>query len=269
VPAATHREAWNDLVLEYKALLVSEAHPHALVHALLQVDRFLSVHEWRLLESDGDAPIAASVANATSFDTTRTNRLRLRSPLFDFVRATPPNSALPANVVLESIEFAMQLPGHIERGDLGPLTEAEHSFLIDLALVVFHHAYFAFADELLGVERRRLLVRFREFTRYLPRVADRLRIKGLLFEWDDDADTAGWYLREAVLHTSPTAHEFITVLQSAWSFLVERGRYVQAFILLGENVTRVAARDRAEFDSLLLTTAGLARSDSPMPTEDP
>ncbi len=139
-----------------------------------------------------------------------------------------------------------------------PLDRRRQSLLADTCLVVFHQACFALLPELgardWADERRLLTESFPRFADHLPGVSDRYSVLALYHDLSGDWQQAGRYYREALLATHSDNHEFITTLQSSWSFLVEHQMLQQAFDLLLESYPRVARRDLDEVKELMTLT---------------
>ncbi len=108
-------------------------------------------------------------------------------------------------------------------------------------------------------ERRLLMESFLRFADYLPGVSDRFSVLALYHDMSGDWKRAGSYYREALLATHSDNHEFMTTLQSAWSFLVEHQMLQQAFDLLLESYPRVARQDLDEVKELMTLTFVLQR----------
>ncbi len=144
-----------------------------------------------------------------------------------------------------------------------PLDQRRQSLLADACLVVFHHAYFALLPELgardWADERRLLTESFPRFADQVPAVSDRYTVLALYHDLSGDWQRAGRYYREALLATHSDDHEFMTALQTSWSFLIEHQMLQQAFDLLLESYPRVARQDLDEVQELMASTFVLQR----------
>ncbi len=136
------------------------------------------------------------------------------------------------------------------------------SLLVDTCLVVFHQLYFGVLEALppaLSTLRDHAVSCAVDLSRHLP-LADQARVRAMVHELHGDAELAGSFLREEVERTQSESHEFLTVLQSAWSQLIERGRTNDALMLLQAHARRVVDRDVAEFEQLVLETMRIHRA---------
>jgi len=145
-----------------------------------------------------------------------------------------------------------------------PLAERRHSLLVDACLVVFHQAYFVLLPEL-GTrewedERRLLTESFPRLAQHLPQVSDRYTVLALYHDASGEWERAARFYREALLATHSDDHEFMTTLQTCWSFLIEHQMFQQAFDLLLENYPRIARQDLDEVRELMALTFGFQRS---------
>ncbi|MCP4594623.1 MAG: hypothetical protein GY842_28155 [bacterium] len=145
-----------------------------------------------------------------------------------------------------------------------PLPEHWHSLLVDACLIVFHQAYFALLPEL-GTrgwedEQRLLTESFPRFAQHIPRVSDRYTVLALYHDAAGEWERAARFYREALLATHSDDHEFMTTLQTCWSFCIEHQMFHQAFDLLLESHSRIARQDLDEVRELMALTFGLQQS---------
>lgn len=142
-----------------------------------------------------------------------------------------------------------------QRHDWFPL-KSKYSLFLDICLVLFHQAYFALLPELNAdkPEKKLLLSAFKEFANQVPSDADRYDLLGLYYEAIGDNIAAAGCHKNVLRLTHSEAHEFMTVLQTFWSFLVEQQKFREALDVLLETYPRVLRRDLEEFNELILTT---------------
>lgn len=142
-------------------------------------------------------------------------------------------------------------------------SEARMSLLLDACLLLFHQTYFALLPELRDgweTERHSLLISFELFAERQSRAADRFNVLALTYDALGNATKAAECYRELVAATSSDSHDFMTCLQSAWSYLVEHDRTSEAFEFLIDTMPRVTLADQEEFRTLLKQTFSLAHS---------
>lgn len=138
-----------------------------------------------------------------------------------------------------------------------------HSLLLDSCMVLFHQAYFALLPELSGAdsrdERNLLLEAFRRFVDFIPPTGDQSSLLALFHDAVGDYARAAECYLQALRTTPADADEFMTLLQTGWSFLIEHERYSDALDLLLENYPRVSRRDLDEMHELIARTFELQR----------
>ncbi|HEX7379091.1 MAG TPA: hypothetical protein VF278_18355 [Pirellulales bacterium] len=143
-------------------------------------------------------------------------------------------------------------------GSLADFTLRRYSLLIDSCLLLAHNAYFALLPKLddprYAEERVFLLLTFRRFAESLSGPADRFALLALYFDAVGKPRQASESRRASLAATPADAHDFVTVLQSAWTDLVERGLISEALDLLLENYPRVSRRDLDEVGELIRQT---------------
>jgi len=132
--------------------------------------------------------------------------------------------------------------------------KSKYSFFLDTCLVLFHHTYFALLPKADKPEKNLLLKAFKEFANHVPRDADRYDLLGLYYEAIEDYAQATDCHKNVLRLTHSEAHEFMTVLQTFWSFLVEQQKFRDALCVLLETYPRVLRRDLEEFNELILMT---------------
>jgi tetratricopeptide (TPR) repeat protein len=153
--------------------------------------------------------------------------------------------------VFWTLVFFPQLMEH----DWFPL-KSKYSLFLDTCLVLFHQAYFALLPALNAdkPEKKLLLSAFKEFANHVPRDADRYDLLGLYYEGIEDYVQAADCHKKVLGLTPSEAHEFMTVLQTFCSFLVEQKKFREALCVLLETYPRVLRRDLEEFNDLILMT---------------
>jgi tetratricopeptide (TPR) repeat protein len=153
--------------------------------------------------------------------------------------------------VFWTLVFFPQLIEH----DWFPL-KSKYSLLLDTGLILFHQAYFALLPALNAnkPEKKLLLSAFQEFAHQVPSDADRYDLLGLYYEAIEDEVAATECHKNVLRLTHSEAHEFMTVVQTFWSFLVEQQKFREALDVLLETYPRVLRRDLEEFNELILMT---------------
>jgi hypothetical protein len=89
---------------------------------------------------------------------------------------------------------------------------------------------------------------------------DRARVCALVLEAGGQDTMADSFRDDALKLTSPDSHEYMTLLQSAWSALIERKRFQQAVLLLDREAPRVPEEHIEEFEELVLETTRSRRA---------
>jgi hypothetical protein len=135
---------------------------------------------------------------------------------------------------------------------------SRYSLLMDSCLLLAHQAYFALLPKLdepvLQHDREFLLSAFHQFADSLSEPADRFTLLALYFEATDEPHKAIESRRAALAATPADAHDFMTVLQTSWSSLVERKNIGDALDLLLDSYPRVPRRDLEEVGELIRQT---------------
>jgi hypothetical protein len=143
-------------------------------------------------------------------------------------------------------------------GSSANFSSARCSLLIDSCLLLAHHAYFALLpkldDQRYAADRMFLLSAFHDFADSSSEPADRFAMLALYFDAVDKPQQASESRRAALAATAADAHDFLTVLQSFWTSLVERGMLNDALELLLQTYPRVARRDLDEVGELIRQT---------------
>lgn len=139
-----------------------------------------------------------------------------------------------------------------------PLDEKRCSLLFDSCILLAHHAYFGLLPALdraaLKQERSLLLAALHRFADLAPAPADRYAVLALYFDALKQHRRAGEAYRQALAATQADSHEFMTTLQTYWTFLIERGLPEQALELLLDTYPRVPRRDLEELSDLIRET---------------
>lgn len=134
----------------------------------------------------------------------------------------------------------------------------QYSLLLDTCLLLAHQAYFALLPKLdvpsFKNERAFLLSAFHQFADSLNEAADRRALLALYFDAIGEPQKASESQRAALAATPSDAHDFMTMLQSCWSSLVENGMLDEALDLLLESYPRVSRRDLDEVGELIRAT---------------
>jgi hypothetical protein len=206
----------NDIVSEYHELLVRRESAASAKAALRLIDRIFSGNGRHWLD------LAKQIASEAP---------RPLEPRIQWMLGKLP-------VLLE------QMQATVPRDQL--------SFVWDVLLVLFHHAYFAIFAE--SDDRAGLLRAFRRFADRIPNVADRMQAMGFVHTAEKDFEKAAETFRAAVAARHADDHEFMTRLQLLWGFLLEHGRRDEAFRLLMDCYSRVSRKDLEETESLLWET---------------
>lgn len=145
-----------------------------------------------------------------------------------------------------------------------PFTSDRVSFVLDACVLLFHQAYFALLPTLSApdwkAERILLLEAFRRFGHHCPRPSDAFGVLALYYDALGKSDIAARHYADAVAATHSDSHEFMSVLQTAWTFCIERHRYREALdVLLGVN-SRISRSDISELHEMVTLTFDLMRS---------
>jgi hypothetical protein len=134
----------------------------------------------------------------------------------------------------------------------------QYSLLMDSCLLLAHQVYFALLpklnDSTFQQERAFLLSAFHQFSGSLNEATDRFALLALYFDATGEPQRVNDSRRAALAATPADAHDFMTVLQSSWSTLVERCMLDDALELLLENYPRVSRRNLDEVGDLIRET---------------
>lgn len=251
----------NRLVKRYQELLVAEESLDSVDRALALVEEGLGVrvvvgeteraleavdrqrreHEdsWRRLDE------AIQEFDREEFEKAMARRLRSKERVWQRHRAL--------RVAVTLAAFPEYLDRQADRA-----SGAQYSFVMDSLIVLFHHAYFALLPTLdaaeWAVERGTLLHSMRRFADHVPGEGDRFRILALWSEALGQPQEAARYYAALVHATRSDAHEFMTVLQSCWTHLLEHEECDGALKLLLETYPRVPRAHLEEASKLILQT---------------
>jgi tetratricopeptide (TPR) repeat protein len=257
----------EELVNEYRLLLVEDESLAGLDRAMTLVEKILSVHfvceagapELRGMAGEGNAVDKLSESLILQYQSAdlqavrsvchrRRNRAETRETQVRVLRAAQILGILPP--LVEHAEAEVPL--------------AREALFRDICLLVFHHAYFALLPVLHGrgweTERQLLLASFRRFGDQVPRIADRYSALALYYDALGEEERAARYYREALRATHSDDHEFMTSVQTSWTFLVEHERLGDALDLLLDTYPRVARQDLGEIHELIAATFQLQKS---------
>jgi hypothetical protein len=160
--------------------------------------------------------------------------------------------------------FAMSIfPGLVEQ-HARLFTNGRGSFVLDACMLLFHQAYFALMPMLnvpcWTAERLLLLGAFRRLAHHSSHCSEALGVLALYYDALDKEDIAVLYYQDAISVTNSDSHEFMSVLQAAWTFCIERHRYREALEVLLSVNTRVVRSDIIELREMSLLTFDLMRS---------
>ena len=138
------------------------------------------------------------------------------------------------------------------------LDDKRYALLFDSCILLAHHVYFGLLPRLGGpafeAERALLLSALNRFADLTPVPADRYTVLALYFEALGQFRRAGDAYRQALAATHADSHEFMTGLQTYWTFLIERGLHDEALDVLLETYPRVPRRDLEELNELIRQT---------------
>jgi len=160
--------------------------------------------------------------------------------------------------------FAMSMfPDLIEQLP-STFTNDRGSFVLDACMLLFHQAYFALMPTLEAsrweAERLLLLEAFRSLAHHVSRCSDALRVLALYYDAFDKEDIAILYYVDAISATHSNSHEFMSVIQAAWAFWIERHCYREALDILLNMNTRILPSDMLELQDMGMLTVDLMRS---------
>lgn len=260
----TAQPSHSELVRRYRRLVQAEPSDAALRSCMTLAQDVLGVRigdrridgELKMLDEDED--LAA-----------RTSR-HLSADILDFMhtheatRATARKSrriGLERRRLVTEAAYTLGLPGYVEARQI-PLARDTAALLLDTSLLVFHQIYFG-PWLALGDGERQLRALLREHSLALAErlpPADRARLRALVLEAAGQHEMADGFRDEAVELTDSHSHEYMTVLQAAWSGLIERKRFAQAMLLLDREAPRVPEEHVEEFEELVLETTRSRRA---------
>jgi hypothetical protein len=143
------------------------------------------------------------------------------------------------------------------------------SLLLDLCLVIFHQMYYALLPilEERGEKalREMMLDILTGFAQQWNEPADRAHLLALCYEFAGDVERAATSHADAVRATPSDAHNFMTLLQTHWQFLIDHERIAEALDVLLEAYPRVCRKDLEEMRELVRTTFALQQQMTPRP----
>lgn len=244
-----------NIIDEYHELLDSDASIEKVDRTLTLVEKILAV-QWTEQLSFKICP--TEWQNITLFQQRLDNDFEqswlfyiMKHPELRQLKKVMSNQTRRVLKVFWTLVFFPQLMEH----DWFPL-KSKYSLFLDTCLVLFHQAYFALLPELNAgkPDKKLLLSAFKEFANQVQSDADRYDLLGLYYEAIGDYTAAAGCHKNVLRLTHSEAHEFITVLQTFWSFLVEQQKFREALDVLLETYPRVLRRDLEEFNELILTT---------------
>jgi hypothetical protein len=158
---------------------------------------------------------------------------------------------------------ALTLPSFFQTVDRS-LPRKRASLLLDATQVLFHQSYFVLVADpgnLPGGARKVLLEVFLRYADQLPSPADSFRIVAMVNDAMGQRESAEYFRRRSLRETPSSAHEYLTVLQSAWSEYIDDKRFGLAMLLLLEEISndRVLPDNFDEFLELAGLTLELWR----------
>ncbi len=255
----------SQLVSRYKRLLVAEVSEDALREAVALSMAIIGGHGFPVPDVDRQL---AEIERDEGLDAHE--RRHLAEDILEFMRnereaqkvtRQARRVALARRRLLTEAAYCMSLPAWLETRAQHPAA-TNRALLLDTAALVFHQAYFgAWLDLGRGDEdlRRLLADHAMVLATRLP-AADRARMCALVLEAAGQDVMADTFRDEALRLTSPDSHEYMTLLQSAWSALIERRRFPQAVLLLDREAPRVPEEHVDEFEELVLETTRSRRA---------
>ena len=252
----------KERVAEYRRLVVSDVSQAALDSSIALIERIARL-------TINLPEIERTVAESAHEETLEEeNRRVLSETLKEYMRSSFEDAHLHRRIKRDLLRIqkrilrvvvAVSVPQFLS-GIQTELSNAEHSLILDTALIVFHQAYFGLLPEIpnaLSNEKQLLLNSFLEFSKGIPRISDRERIRALVHLFKDDWVLASHYFRQALKATPPDEHEFMTILQTVWSHAIEKHKFNEASSILMENAHRVGTQDMKELEEMLLETLSL------------
>jgi hypothetical protein len=216
----------NNLITEYRDLLVADESISSLDSSLALLVRAAAgesgtTKKWLVLAPDS-------------------NVRALQAPISDVRRVKTITRVLS------------HLPMHIKQ-HVDDIPEDQYSFLMDTLLLVFHHALFGLLPSANG-DRDAILMAMEKFSDSLPRQADKNQTRGLIEIERGQLASAADSFRASLAATHADDHDFITRVQMAWTVLMERRQFKNAFELLMDVYPRTSRADLMEVQDMLKET---------------
>lgn len=254
----------ESLIEEYRALLQAEPSRRALQRSLILLQRVASIkiEPWegmqkalRSLQDEEESLTAA--------------QQQFREDVIEFMQRELADRAARRNLAREQLRLsqlayevavAVDVALDFVEGMEPSLPRWREAFLVDIALVVFHQAYFGLLEDDLDPKMRNLLLA--SFMRFSNRLtpADQSRVRALTCDALEQHELAEGYFLEALARSSSDAHEFMTLLQTAWSHMIQHGRFWGAMRVLVRYAKKIPDRHLAEYRELAVTTLDLLRA---------
>ena len=132
--------------------------------------------------------------------------------------------------------------------------------LVDSLLVLFHQAYFALLPNLGNnwpLEKKALQDSFRLFGESLSNLTQKYRILALYYKSIGDSRLALKNFQMALHSTHSDADDFLTIVQTYWSFLIDEKEFKGALLLLLDVYPRIVREDLDEMRELFMLTFDL------------
>lgn len=250
----------QEYINEYRSLLVLEASLEGVSRAVSLIQRLLAV-SFRL----ENRRFRFSLINP-GYETDESRRIEIiRESIYpEFceaalrIRRKEHTERQQQNVLNSS--FAVGILPQIARHLPAGRSEFVYSLYLDTCIVLIHHAYFALLSDLYGRswdnERNSLLKAFFIFSQNDDLYeADKNLILGLYYEALSDFQRAKENYDNALVNTRPDAHEFMTVLQTYWTFCIEHNDVDNAYQILKESRARVPYESKPEIEELISLTS--------------
>lgn len=162
-----------------------------------------------------------------------------------------------------AISASLQMAFGPEAARAWGVGESTYSFVADVSLQVFHHTYFGILEEWgdseASIQTKSLFSHCaRVLASHQVSTVDRQTLLGLVAEINDDA-RAGAHFQLAFEAVKSEDHEFMTVTQRYWDYLIEARSFAEAARVSCEAYSRAEATDLEEAKELMDLTLTLAR----------
>lgn len=135
--------------------------------------------------------------------------------------------------------------------------EENYSFVHDILLLTFHHAYFSLLPSLETDDakfRERLLHSFYSLSYLTPNITDQFSVRAYFFIAMSDHKQASELFRASLNSIHVDEHDYITRLQVLWMHLMDMRLYREALSLLVDQFGRVQVKDMREMEELIMQT---------------